>query len=331
MKAIACTERGGIETLKPVTVPKPSDPEGYDVLDYPDYYTRCPDPPHVLGFDGAGTILSTGPSVKDLKPGDDIFYSGSPIRQGSNAQYQLVDSRSVALKPNNLEFVQAAAMPLTYITAYEALVERLAITKGEDAGILIVNGAGGVGSVASQIARWVLELPVVVTTASREETQSFTKQMGATHVVNHREDIVQQIKDLNLKTPIRYVFITSRTEQYLGPAAAVLEPFGKICSIVQTQEFPQYGTEMMAKSLAFMWCLLGTKPYYGVQLESHGEILRELKGFVEEGKVKCHLKQRLGLNYEGLRKAHEGLESGKGIGKVGLSVDLVGERGKAFT
>ena len=108
-----------------------------------DYYDRCPRPDQVCGFDGAGIVEGLGPSVTGFSHGDAVFFSGSPIRQGSNAEYELVDSKSVAHKPKNLDFVQAASMPLTYITAYEALVERLEIRKGEKAALLIINGAGG--------------------------------------------------------------------------------------------------------------------------------------------------------------------------------------------
>jgi NADPH:quinone reductase-like Zn-dependent oxidoreductase len=127
----------------------------------------------------------------------------SPIRQGTTAEYQLVSEFDVGHKPKSMDFVEAAAMPLTYGTAYESLVERLEIKKGENVGILIINGAGGVGAVASQIARWVLELPVVVTTASRPETVEFSKKMGATHVINHRKELKQQVDDLKLDVPIK--------------------------------------------------------------------------------------------------------------------------------
>jgi NADPH:quinone reductase-like Zn-dependent oxidoreductase len=213
MHAVAVTKYGSITELKAIDVPKPSDPTGYDILvrikacsvnpvdtkvragvydDYPDYYDRTPELPQILGFDASGVVESIGPDVSRFKTGDEVYYAGSPIRQGSNAEFQFVDSRSVALKPKSLDWGQAAAMPLTFITAREALVERMGIQEGEEAGILIVNGAGGVGSVASQIARQVLKLPVVITTASREETVKFSKDTGrATHTVNHREDIVQ--------------------------------------------------------------------------------------------------------------------------------------------
>lgn len=237
---------------------------------------------------------------------------------------------SVALKPRSLDFVQSACMPLTWVTAYEALIERMEIRKGEEAAILIVNGAGGVGSVASQIARTLLRLPVVITTTSRQETTAFSKSMGATHTVNHREDVPSQIAKLDLKVPLKYIFLTHSTANYLAPAVAACAPFGKICSIVQTKEFPQYGTEMMAKSLTFVWALIGTKPWYGVDVESHGRILKELARLLDDGDVKCHHQTTFPLTVEGLRKAHETIESGGSIGKVGLGVDVEGVGGKSF-
>ncbi|KAF3051236.1 hypothetical protein E8E11_008604 [Didymella keratinophila] len=341
MRAIAVTKYGDTTNLQNISVRKPGNPEGHDILvkikacsvnpvdtkvragvydDYPDYYDRAPRPPQILGFDAAGIVESAGPSVSRFAPGDEVFYAGSPIRQGSNAESQLVDSRSVALKPKSLDWGQSASMPLTWITAWEALVERLGIQEGEDAGILIVNGAGGVGSVASQIARRVLKLPVVVTTASREETVAFSKDVGgATHTVNHREDLVKQVQALKLDVPIRYVFIThTPTSGYLEPAAKILAPFGKVCSIVQDKEMPMYGTEFMAKSLTFVWALLGTKPYYGVQPESHGQILDRLRELLDNGDVKCHNTKKLKMDEAGVRQAHEIIEGGKAIGKVSL-------------
>ncbi|KAF2658696.1 quinone oxidoreductase [Lophiostoma macrostomum CBS 122681] len=343
MRATAVTKYGPISNLNDIDIPKPDPPFGHDIIvrvkacsvnpvdtkvragvydDYPDYYDRAPKLPQILGFDAAGVIEAVGTYVKDFKAGDEVFYAGSPIRQGSNAEFQLVDSRSVALEPESLDLVQAAAMPLTWITAWEALVERMRIETGENVGILIINGAGGVGSVASQIARTVLKLPVVVTTASREETTKFSKEVGgATHTVNHREDIVKQIHDLQLAVPIKYVFIThTPTSGYLAPAAKICAPFGTVCSIVQDEKMPMYGTEFMAKSLTFVWALLGTKPYYGVHPESHGEILKRLATLVDQGEVKCHLTQRLKGDVEGIRKAHEIIEEGNAIGKVALEM-----------
>lgn len=188
----------------------------------------------------------------------------------------------------------------------------------------------GVGSVASQIARHVLRLPVVISTASRPETQRFSKSMGATHTINHREDLAPQIDKLNLNVPIKYIFITHSTTPYIEPAAKICAPFGKVCTIVQSEKVPMYGTEFMAKSLSFIYCLLGTKPVYGVDVESHGMILRELAGLLETGEVQCHLQQKFRLNVEGMRKAHEKVEGGGSIGKNALSINF-GEGGAPFT
>lgn len=111
--------------------------------DYPDFYDHTPPLPRILGSDASGTVEAVGPDVKDMKPGDDVFYSGTSTGQGSNAEYQLVDSRSIALKPKSLDYVEAASMPMTWVTAWEALLERMEITEGEEAGILIINGGGG--------------------------------------------------------------------------------------------------------------------------------------------------------------------------------------------
>lgn len=148
--------------------------------------------------------------------------------------------------------------------------------------------------------------------------------MGATHTVNHHEDIVSQIRILNLQVPISYVFITHSTAQYLAPVAAVAAPFAKVCSIVQTKEFPMYGTEFMAKSLTFIWELMGTGPWYGVDVDRSGMVLAKLAELLDNKTVKCHLIKKLPLNRDGLKKAHEMVESGSVIGKIGLGVDVGG-------
>ncbi len=189
-----------------------------------------------------------------------------------------------------------------------------------------LSDSAGVGSMASQIAHNVLDLPVVVTTASRPETQDFSKSMGATHVINHREELPKQISDLRLDVPLKYIFITHSTDSYLATCAQIAAPFAKVCSIVQGKVL-MYGTEFMAKSLSFIWALLGTKPYYGVDVDSHGKILKELAELVDQGVIKCTLKQTLKLDLEGLRKAHRIIEKGGSIGKIGLEIP---ENGRAF-
>ncbi|KAL2006843.1 hypothetical protein VTN00DRAFT_9511 [Thermoascus crustaceus] len=340
MKAIVVEEYGPVENLIAKQVPDPSGPSGRDLLvrvegcsvnpvdvkvragkydDYPDYYQHVPQPYQICGYDAAGTVIAVGPDCKLFKKGDEVFYSGSPIRQGSNAEYQAVDERSVGHKPKTLDMTEAAAMPLTYVTAYEALLERLEIKKGEQAALLIINGAGGVGAVASQIAREILNLPAVITTASRPNTIEFTKKMGATHVLNHREDLEKQLQKLNLDIPLKYIFIAHTTDQYMEVCARIAAPFGKICSIVQGQA-RMYGTQFMAKSLSFIWCLLGTKPYYQLDVESHHRILEELAELIDSGRIKCHLVNRLRLTVHGLREAHRIIEKGGNIGKVSLGL-----------
>lgn len=167
-----------------------------------DFYEKVPKPFHVIGVDGAGTVLECGPDVQFFKPGDDVFHAIVPIFQSNATEQVIISEFDAAHKPKTFDFHEAAALPVTYGTAWEALTEHLAIKKG-DGGILIINGAGGVGSMASQIARNILELPVVITTASRPETVTWTKKMGATHVLNHHSDLKQQVDDLNLDVPIK--------------------------------------------------------------------------------------------------------------------------------
>lgn len=360
MRAVGVSEYGPIENLESRKLPRPPKPTGRQMLvrvkavsvnpidikvrngtydDAPDYFERVrpltKEEPHfhVMGYDGAGIVAVTGPGVRHFRPGDEIYYLGNPLAQGCYAEEMLVDERHAGHKPGTLDFVESAAMPLTYGTAHEALVDRLEIRKGERAGILIVNGGGGVGSVASQIARRVLELPVVVTTASRPETTDFSRAMGATHVVNHRKDIVEQIRGLDLPAgvPLKYAFITSRTEQYIQPIGEVLATFGKVCSIVQAR-FDMYGSQFMSKSLTFSWCWLCSGAYHGYMNddeEKHHEWFEELARKIDGGTVKCHLMQRIKLTLEGLKEAHRQIEGGKGIGKIALGLEEDGA-GEAF-
>lgn len=288
--------------------------------DNPDYYDRTPKPFQIMGYDGAGVIEQVGIECKYFKPGQAVFYACNPIKQGSNSEFQLVDERSCAVKPERLDFVEAAAMPLTFCTAWEALLERLEIQEGEKAGLLIINGAGGVGAIATQIAREVLKLPAVVTTASRPDTVAFTKSMGATHVVNHRQNIIPQIEELRLDVPIKYIFITHSTDQYMNACAEICAPFGKVCTIVQAQAH-MYGTRFMSKSLSFCWCVLSTRSYWGVDLDGHHRILTILKDLLERRIIRCPLTKRLPMTLEGIKESHRLTELSKNIGKVGLGAE----------
>ncbi|KAK8076722.1 quinone oxidoreductase [Apiospora phragmitis] len=361
MRAIGVSQYGPAGKLQSEEIPRPPAPTGrqmrveikavsvnpidikvragtYD--DPPDYYERvrgltADGNLHVMGYDGAGVVRELGPDIQHFRAGDEVYFLGSPVLQGTYAEELLVDERHAGHKPRSLDFVQAAAMPLTYATAYESLVDRLGIRPNEKAGILIINGGGGMGAIASQIARRVLGLPVVITTASRPETEAFSRDVGgATHVVNHREDIVRQIRELREKgdlpgdVPLQYAYITSRTEQYIAPIADVLAPFGRVCSIVQAR-FDMYGTQFMSKSLTFAWCWLATGAYHGYandREQKHREWYEELASLVDAGTIKCHLTQRKRLTLENIRGAHEATEAGKGIGKTALGVGEPGEQ-----
>lgn len=352
MNAIGVSGYGPIENLKSHQLPLPPKPSGRQLVvqikgtsvnpidikvrngtydDAPDFYERVKPATleaqnlHVMGYDGAGIVTQAGPDVRYYKPGDEVYFLGNVVGQGCYAEYTTVDERHAGRKPRSLTWAEAAAMPLTWATAYESIVARLGVQRNEHAGILIINGGGGMGSIASQIARHYLNLPVVVTTASRSETKAFSQQMGATHVVNHREDIVKQIRDLQLPAdvPLKYAYITSRTEQYIQPISEVLAPFGKVCSIVQAK-FDMYGSQFMSKSLTFAWCWLASGAYHHYvndQEEKHHEWYGELAELMDTGVIKCHLTLRGKLTLDNVREAHRVVEAGKGVGKSALGVD----------
>lgn len=194
--------------------------------------------------------------------------------------------------------------------------------------MLVVNGAGGVGCMASQILRCAdfLGLSTIITTSSRPETSAFSKSMGATHVINHHEDLAKQLDELKLDVPLKYALIThTPNDEYLKVLSDLMAPFGKICSIVQGATPFGRGIRAMGKSLSYHWCLLGTKPYYGIEIESHGRFLEKLARLVEGGKIKSHLTKTLPLTLEGLKQAHSLVEGGKEMGKVCLSVEKAGD------
>lgn len=169
----------------------------------PDFYEKVPKPLHIVGVDGAGTVLKVGRGVRYFKPGDEVFYSCLPVRQGAASERHVVDERMAGHLPRSWNHIQSACLPVTAGTAYEVLFERLEVKQDEKVGLLVINGAGGVGSMTSQLARHVLNLPVVITTASRPETIAWTKKMGATHVLDHRKDLQPQIDALGLTVPIK--------------------------------------------------------------------------------------------------------------------------------
>jgi NADPH2:quinone reductase len=209
--------------------------------------------PRVLGWDATGVVEAVGLDVTLFKPGDAVYYAGSITRPGANAQYHLVDERIVALKPETLDFPHAAALPLTTLTAWEAIFDRLGVSpEGDDAGdnVLIIGGAGGVGSMAIQMAKHVGRLNVIAT-ASRPASADWCRELGADAVIDHFGDMAAQLKVLGIEA-VQYVLIFSDTDTYFPAACRILAPQGKICSIVENVQ-PLPMEALKGKSGSFFW------------------------------------------------------------------------------
>jgi len=335
MKAIGLTKYLPITdnaSLVDVELPKP-EAEGHDLLvsvraisvNPVDTKVRAPkggveDPPRVLGWDAAGVVESVGPDVTLFAPGDEVFYAGSIMRPGTNSEFHLVDERIVGNKPKSLSFAEAAALPLTSITAWEALFDRLGISRGgasASESLLVIGGAGGVGSIAIQIAKRVAGLDVIAT-ASRAESRDWCLELGADHVVNHREDIPAQLEVIGFGQ-VDYVLCLNDTDGHWNTMTKVVAPQGHICSIVETSSPVDIGP-LMRKSASFSWELMFTRSMFGTpdMIEQH-RLLNEVASLVDSGKVRTTSSEVIGsINAANLRKAHAQVETGRMIGKLVL-------------
>lgn len=276
--------------------------------------------PRVLGWDAAGVVEAVGPDVKRFKPGDEVYYAGDVTRPGSNAEYQLVDERIVGPKPHTLTFAEAAALPLTTLTAWEALFDRLHISRhGGDHGhsLLIIGGAGGVGSIAIQLAKWAGL--VVIATASRPETQAWVKAMGADHVADHRDHLPTQLSALNFAC-VHFIANFSNTDIYWSVMAELIRPQGKIVGIVENKAPLELGL-LKSKSAIFAWEFMFTRAMYRTpDMAVQGDILNEAAALVDAKKLRTTLTETLTpINAANLRQAHARLESGHSIGKLVLA------------
>lgn len=275
--------------------------------------------PLVLGWDAAGMIESVGPAASLFKPGDRIYYAGDITRPGSNSEYHLVDERIVGRRPALLTAEEAAAFPLVSITAYEALFERLGIdVGGRSAGrvLLVIGGAGGVGSIAVQLAK--LAGLTVVATASRPESATWAKQMGADHVIDHRQPLPPQIATAGIGA-VDYILNCADTDAYWDVMANVIVPQGKICTIVENKG-PLDQQLMKLKSLTHAWELMFTRSKYQTpDMIEQQRLLDRLAGWIDDRKIRGILRETLRpINAENLKKAHAKLESGTMIGKLVL-------------
>ena len=276
------------------------------------------DQPRVLGWDAVGVVEAIGPAVSLFKPGDRVYYAGDITRPGSNSEYQLVDERIVGRAPASLSNAEAAALPLTAITAWEGLFDRLRINRHEDAAktLLIIGGAGGVGSIAIQLAKQLTKVTVIAT-ASRPETREWCLSLGADYVVDHRE-LINSMHAAGHEQ-VDYIFCLNNTDQHWLSLCDLVKPQGIICSIVETKQ-PVELNGLKNKSASFVWELMFTRSMFQTDdmIEQH-HLLNELSGLIDAGKIKTTVTNVLSpINAENLRRAHAQLESGTTIGKVVL-------------
>src|SRR3954452_2009544 len=318
-------------SLIDVDLPRP-DPKGRDLLvevkgvsvNSVDTKVRMrakPEPGDVkvLGYDAAGIVVATGPDATLFRPGDTVFYAGSIVRPGTNAEFHLVDERIVGRKPASLGFPEAAALPLTAITAWEALFDRLDVRKpvpGAASAILIIGGAGGVGSIATQLVRQLTDL-TVITTASRPETAEWSRGLGAHHVVDHARPLAAEVERLGIGAP-SFVFSTTNTDKHLAEIGQLIAPQGRFALLddpagLDVSLFKQ-------KSVSTHWEFMFTRSMFDTpDLAEQGRLLDEVSRLVDAGTLKTTFAESFGaISASNLRRAHALIESGRAKGKIVL-------------
>ncbi|WP_454659145.1 zinc-binding alcohol dehydrogenase family protein [Bosea beijingensis] len=272
----------------------------------------------VLGFDAAGVVVETGPDVTGFKPGDEIFYAGDVTRPGTNAEYHLVDERIVGHKPRSLDWSEAAALPLTAITAWEGLFDRLNVGRPVpgSSSILIIGGAGGVGSIAVQLARQLTDLTVIAT-ASRPETRDWVRELGAHHVLDHSKPLSAEITAANLEAP-GFVFSTTHTDAHLPEIEKLIAPQGRFVFIDDSASLDI--VPFKRKSVSVHWEFMFTRPMFNTaDVAEQGRLLDQVAKLIDAGMVRTTLSERFGpINASNLARAHALLESDKARGKIVL-------------
>lgn len=331
MKAVALTQYLPVEDVNAfldVELPKPT-ALGRDLLvsvkavsiNPVDTKIRSPkdkveDAPRVLGWDASGIVEAVGPDVTLFKPGDEVYYAGDVTRSGSNTEFQLVDERIVGLKPKSLSFAEAAALPLTTITAYESFFDRLGIDRdGADKGqsVLIIGAGGGVGSIGIQLAK--AAGLVVIATASRPETESWVKELGADHVVNHREPMVEQVRALGFRH-VDHIAIFNDMRHW-ETAVELIRPQGAIVTIDGT-DLPMPMAGMKTKAASLHWEFMFARAMFETpdMIEQH-KLLNYVANEIDAGRIRTTLTEVLTpINAENIRAAHALIETGRAKGKI---------------
>jgi zinc-binding alcohol dehydrogenase family protein len=268
----------------------------------------------VIGYDAAGVVREVGSDVSKFKVGEEVYYAGDFTRPGTNSELHAVDERIVGKKPKSLGFAEAAGFPLTSITAWEILFDSLGVKEGEGKGesLLVIGGAGGVGSILIQLAKKLTGLNVIAT-ASRPETTDWVKKMGADHVINHRESLVDQVKALWIEP--RYVASLNGTDGHFPAIIELIKPRGHIALIDDPQSLDINSIKL--KALTFSWEFMFTRSMFQTDdIEKQHELLNRVSELIDDGTLISTVTNNLGkVSVETLKEAHVQQESGRVIGK----------------
>ena len=278
----------------------------------------------VIGWDAVGEVVASGEEATQFKPGDVVYYAGDLNRQGSNAEYQLVDERIVGSKPKSLSDAEAAALPLTSITAWELLFEHLALkqqppgsTEKSDEVILVIGAAGGVGSILIQIVKAITGATVIAT-ASRESSHNWVKKLGADHVIDHTRPLQPQIEALGI-AQVTHIASLNGTEAYFETYTDLLAPFGKIAMIDDpSKPLDVMKLKLKSQSLHIEF-MFARSMFNAADMDEQSKLLNRVADLVDQGYIQTTSGKNLGtINAENLKTAHEELETGKAIGKIVL-------------
>ncbi len=326
MKALGYTQAHSLDAfnIRPIALPDPT-PTGRDLLielkaiglnpvDYKIRSSRSASDsqPVILGWDAAGVVRDKGTDATRFKVGDAVYYSGDLTRPGSYATRQLVDERLVSAKPNTLSFTEAAALPLTSLTTYEMLFEKMRLTGADKRTILIIGGAGGVGSQAIQLLKLKTTMTVIAT-ASRPESKQWVASLGADHVVSH-QNFVSDVRALGLRS-VDFIFSTTHSGQHWTKMADLIAPFGEIGLIDDADGLNI--SIFKPKAVSIHWEFMFAKSMFDYRAGSQGEILTEVKKLIESGKMRTTANRVLnGLTAENIQTGHTMLEQHTNIGKV---------------
>ncbi|NLR73897.1 zinc-binding alcohol dehydrogenase family protein [Leeia aquatica] len=274
----------------------------------------------VLGWDAAGIVRAAGPDAVLFKPGDRVWYAGDIARPGSNAELQLVDERIVGHMPERLGFAEAAALPLTAITAWELLFDRLGVVPGKSPSqqsLLIVGAAGGVGSILTQLARRLTSLNVIGT-ASRPETQAWVRELGAHHVIDHQRPFAEELQRIGLKN-VTMVASLNHSDDHFAQIADIIAPQGRF-ALIDDPKSPLDIMKLKAKSISLHWELMFTRSLFKTEdMITQHRLLDEVAALVDAGVIQTTVAEHFGtINATNLKRAHTMLESGKARGKIVL-------------